>query len=76
MNQTEKMPENLALGPILAHLAKIWAPNFFFRGFHHYWRLDIIANNHCMQFQEKLKNQTCENGKKPLVLGPILAYLT
>ena len=26
--------------------------------------LEINARYHCMQFQEKLKNQTWENGKK------------
>ena len=25
------MAKNLVLGPILAHLAQIWAPNFFFK---------------------------------------------
>ena len=37
--------------------------------------LYIAANYHCMQFQRKLKHQTWENGKKKLVLGPILAPL-
>ena len=37
--------------------------------------LDILASYHCMQFQEKLINQTWENGKKNLVLGPILTHL-
>ena len=27
--------------------------------------LGIIASYHCMNFQEKLMNQTWENGKKP-----------
>ena len=27
--------------------------------------LYIVASYHCMQFQGKLMNQTCENGKKP-----------
>ena len=27
--------------------------------------LDIIPKYHCMQFQGKLINRTCENGKKP-----------
>ena len=31
--------------------------------------LDIVASNHCMQFQGKLMNQ------KNLILGPILAQL-
>ena len=29
--------------------------------------LDIVASYHCMQFQGKLMNQTCENGKKPIL---------
>ena len=36
--------------------------------------LDIIANYYCIHVQEKLMNQTWENGKN-LVLGPILAPL-
>ena len=27
--------------------------------------LDIVVSYHCMQFQEKLKNQIWENGEKP-----------
>ena len=27
--------------------------------------LDIVASYHCMKFQEKVMNQTCENDKKP-----------
>ena len=36
--------------------------------------LDIIASYHCMNFQEKLMNQTWENGKKPS-FGQIWALL-
>ena len=31
--------------------------------------LGIVASYHCMQFQEKLKNQILENSKKP-TFGP------
>ena len=37
--------------------------------------VDIVASYNCMQFQGKLKNQTWENGKKNLVLGPNLTPL-
>ena len=30
MNQTWKNDKNLILGPIMAHLAQIWVPIFFF----------------------------------------------
>ena len=39
--------------------------HFFFRGFYLYSMLDIVPKYHCIQFQGKLINQTCENGKKP-----------
>ena len=29
----------------------------FFRGFYFYWKLDIVASYHCMQFQRKMINQ-------------------
>ena len=41
-------------GPILARLVQIWAPKLFS------WLLPLPD----MQFQEKLMNQTWENGKK------------
>ena len=40
-------------------------PLSFFCEFYLSWMLDIVASNHCMQFQGKLMNQTWENGKKP-----------
>ena len=46
----------------------------FFHKFYLYNMLDIIANYYCIHVQEKLMNQTWENGKN-LVLGPILAPL-
>ena len=59
------MAKNLALGPILAPLAQIWAPKIFFHGFYLYCMLDIVASYRCMQFQGKLMIQTWENSKKP-----------
>ena len=49
-------------------------PKNFFRGFYLYQMLDIVISYRCMQFQEKLMNQTWKNGKKTF-LGPILAHL-
>ena len=37
--------------------------------------LDIVASYHCLQAQGKLMHQTWENGKKNLVLGPVLAQI-
>ena len=51
-----------------------------FRDFYFQQKLDIVASNHCMQFQGRLMNQTWENGKKPSVgsgfgpFGPNLGY--
>ena len=39
-------------------------PKNFFRGFYLYQMLDIVISYRCMQFQEKLINQTWKNGKK------------
>ena len=41
MNQTWKNDEKLILGPILAHLAQIWAPNFFLQV------LPLLVIKHC-----------------------------
>ena len=49
------MAKKLILGPILTHLAQIWAANIF---------LDIVTRYHPIQFKGKLRNQTWENGKK------------
>ena len=52
-------------GPILVLVWSKFGPQSFFRGFYLYPILDIVASYHYMQFQEKLMNQTWENGKKP-----------
>ena len=49
----------LILGPLLAHLAQIWAPNFLLQVLP-----DIVPSYHPMQFKWKLTYQTWENGKK------------
>ena len=71
------MAKNLVSDLMLGLFAQIWALNFFGE-FYLYWIIDIVASYHCMQFQGKLMNQTCENGKKPSFetnfcpFGPIL----
>ena len=55
------MAKKLILGLILTSLCS----QFFFRGFHLYWMLDMVASYHCMQFHGKLLNKTWENGTKP-----------
>ena len=58
MDQTWENGKNLVLDPTLAPLAQIWVPKTFFHGFYLYKMLQIVASYHCMQFQEKLMNQT------------------
>ena len=58
------MAKNLISGPILACLAEISAPKI----------LDIVANYHHIQFQEKSMTKTQENGEKPC-FGPDLGML-
>ena len=62
------MTNNLILDPILG-------PNFFCR-FYLYFKVGIVQSHHLVQFKGKLMNQTWENGKKKLILGPILACFT
>ena len=69
------MAKNLVLGPILAPLVQICALKFFFCGFYLHFMSNIVASYYCILFQEKLKNQTWENGKKKLILGLTLAHL-
>ena len=56
------MAKNLVLGPVLG---QIWSPKIIFCGFYVDYMLEIVASYNCIQFQEKLMNQTWENGKKP-----------
>ena len=61
MNQTWENGKKPNFGPEFGpHLV----PRNFARGFYLYQMLYIIASYHCMQFQGKLMNLTCENGKK------------
>ena len=69
------MAKNLVLGPILAPLVQICALKFFFCGFYLHFMSNIVASYYCILYQEKLKNQTWENGKKKLILGLTLAHL-
>ena len=58
------MAKSLVSNLILASLDQIWSPKNFLCGFYLYYMLEIVASYHFLQFQEKLKNQTWENGKK------------
>ena len=51
------MAKNLVSGPILAPLAQIYTQKHFHK-FYLYYMLGIIASYYCMNFQEKLMNQT------------------
>ena len=54
-----------------------FGPNFipqYFCGFYLDEMLCIVASYHCMQFQGKLMNQTCEKDQKKTVLDLILAH--
>ena len=53
-----KWKKTLVLGPILACFGPNLVRKIFFRGFYLYQMLEIVASYHCMQFQEKLMNQT------------------
>ena len=58
MDQTWKNDKKLILGLILAHLAQIRIPNFFFLQVLPQLVVDIVSNYHPMQFKEKLTNHT------------------
>ena len=58
MNQTQENGKNLVSGKILAHLAQIWSQKIFFHRFYLKQILKVVASYHCMQFQEKIINQT------------------
>ena len=54
-------------------LAQIWSQNFFFMCLiSTNIDVNIVASYHCMQFREKLMNQSWKNGRKNLVSGPLL----
>ena len=54
------MAKKLVLGPILAHLAQIWAANFFFQK-SGCQLLDVMVIYHHVQYQNKLIIQSWEN---------------
>ena len=63
------------IGPILVRFDPNLAPKKLFRDFYLYRMLYIVTRYYCMQFQQKLMNQTWEKGKKKLVLCLILTLL-
>ena len=75
MNQTwengQKKKKKYCL--VLVHFGTILITKFFLM-----WLIstnidvNIVASYHCMQFQEKLMNQSWKNGRKNLVSGPLL----
>ena len=66
----EKLTKKLILGPILAHLAQIWGPNFFL------WVVPLLVVRDCSKLSsyaiERKTNKTkLEKSVKNLILGPI-----
>ena len=68
-----KVTKNLILGPILGHLAQIWAPNFFL------WVLPLLVIRHCSELSfypiEKITDKLKKMAKN-LILDPILTDST
>ena len=56
MNQTRENKQKPSFGTLFGHFGPKLGHKSFFRGFHLYQMLDIVANYHYMQFQEKLMN--------------------
>ena len=65
MNQTWKNDKKTSFGTDFDPFDLNLGPQNFFYGFYRNCLLDIIESYHCVQFQEKLINQTGENGWKP-----------
>ena len=60
------------IGPILVRFDPNLAPKKLFRDFYLYKMLYIVTRYYCMQFQQKLMNQTWEKGKKKTSFVPDL----
>ena len=66
MNQTWENGKKSNLGPNFDTFGLNLDLKKFFVGFIHlHEMLEIVPSYRCIQFQGKLINQTCENGKKP-----------
>ena len=63
------MVKNLGSGPILAHLAQIWAANTFFSKI---WLLDIMISYHDIQYQKILMIQSWQNVVTDLQMGRLM----
>ena len=55
------MEKNLALGPIMAHMAQIRAAKTFFSKIWLHQSLDIMVSYHHVQYQKELMMQSWEN---------------
>ena len=51
-------------GPDFGSFWPKFGPPIFVQGFYLHWMLYIVTSYHCMQFQGKLMNHTCQNEKK------------
>ena len=66
MNQTWENGKKSNLGPNFDTFGlNLDLKNFFVGFIHLHEMLEIVTSYRCIQFQGKLINQTCENGKKP-----------
>ena len=65
MSQTWENGKKTNFGPGFDPFWPKVGPQKIFRAFYLYKMLYTVASYHCMQYQEKLKNQTWKNGKKP-----------
>ena len=75
MNQTSKNGKKTSFGHNFGTFGPNLGPKNFFHGLYLYYILGTIACYHCIQFQGKQMNETCENGWKPS-LGPILVHVS
>ena len=69
MKQTWENRKKPSFETNFGHFGPNLDPKIFFHDFYLYFMLYIVANYHCMQFQEKLMNQL-EKIAKNLLLGP------
>ena len=68
MNQIWENGKKINFGPKFRLFGPSLKPQFFFffRWIYLYYRLEIVASYHCIQFQRKRMIQTEEKGENPL----------